>query len=145
MKIQLLLLCIMSNVFIGLHAQDSSNHQWKERILIILTNKKSNGVFQKQIAHLKTNDEGLTERKMVVYLCTPETYLKGLHSANSWNTGNEMYRKYKTTNSDFEVILIGLDGGIKLMETTLVSTEKLFALIDSMPMRSSELRKQSEK
>ena len=40
----------------------------------------------------------------------------------------------------FEVVLIGLDGGIKLRQTKLVSLDKLFTLIDGMPMRRNELK-----
>lgn len=43
--------------------------------------------------------------------------------------------------SDFEVILIGLDGGVKLRQTEALETKKLFDLINSVPMRQAEMRK----
>ena len=46
---------------------------------------------------------------------------------------------------DFEVILIGLDGGIKLQRTELLTKEDLFKITDSMPMRRDELTKKCEK
>ena len=38
------------------------------------------------------------------------------------------------------MILIGLDGGIKLEQTTILKKKELFRIIDSMPMRMEELR-----
>ena len=46
-----------------------------------------------------------------------------------------------TADTAFEVILIGLDGGEKLRQTKVLETDKLFAIIDGMPMRRSEIIK----
>lgn len=42
--------------------------------------------------------------------------------------------------SDFELVLIGLDGGVKFRSQAPVSPEEIFSLIDSMPMRANELK-----
>jgi hypothetical protein len=42
---------------------------------------------------------------------------------------------------NFEVFLIGLDGGIKIKQTKPITLEELYQKIDAMPMRRSELRK----
>jgi hypothetical protein len=41
---------------------------------------------------------------------------------------------------EFEIILIGKDGGVKLRSKTPISLEELFSLIDAMPMRRQEMR-----
>ena len=46
---------------------------------------------------------------------------------------------------DFEVILIGLDGGIKLQRTKILTKEDLFKITDSMPMRRDELTRKKIK
>ena len=38
----------------------------------------------------------------------------------------------------FEIVLIGKDGGEKLRQGQVLSSEKLFGLIDAMPMRQAE-------
>ena len=43
-------------------------------------------------------------------------------------------------NNDFEVILIGLDGGIKLRQDQTLLKQDLFRIIDAMPMRRNEIR-----
>ncbi len=125
--------------------QDLSTHRWENRLLIILSTSKDNPKYKQQILEFEGSPMKMKERKLLVYQVTPKAYRKGLDEHTGWSEGDALFKKYKTENSDFEVILIGLDGGIKLRETTLITAEKLFALIDSMPMRSSELRKQGEK
>ena len=46
--------------------------------------------------------------------------------------------------TEFEVFLLGLDGGIKLRQQEIVKTEKLFSLIDGMPMRKAEIRRKDQ-
>ena len=40
----------------------------------------------------------------------------------------------------FRVILIGLDGGIKIEKVKAISKEELFQKIDAMPMRIREIK-----
>ncbi len=138
-------LLIMIGFSTNSFGQDLSAHRWENRLLIILTTSKDNPIYKQQVMEFKGSPTKMKERKLLVYQGTPKAYWKGLDEPADWNEGDALFKKYKTTNSDLEVILIGLDGGIKLRETTLVTAEKLFTLIDSMPMRSSELRKQGEK
>ncbi|MCF2489231.1 DUF4174 domain-containing protein [Dyadobacter sp. CY347] len=51
------------------------------------------------------------------------------------------WRKWKIdTTSAFTFLLIGRDGGEKLRSNEVVSPEKLFGLIDAMPMRRNEVK-----
>lgn len=45
------------------------------------------------------------------------------------------------SSSSFTLILVGRDGGEKLRCTGVVSAEKLFGLIDAMPMRKDEIKR----
>ena len=58
----------------------------------------------------------------------------------AWRHAEDLFKKFKKTKNGFEIILIGLDGGIKLRQNELLSTRKLFELIDGMPMRQAEIR-----
>ena len=138
-------LLIMVSFSTSSFGQDLSTHRWENRLLIILSTSKNNPKYKQQILEFEGSATKMKERKLLVYQVTPKAYRKGLDEHTGWSEGDALFKKYKTENSDFVVILIGLDGGIKLRETTLVTAEKLFALIDSMPMRRSELRKQGKK
>ena len=51
----------------------------------------------------------------------------------------------KIVADDLHQLLIGLDGGIKLRQNSILTKEKLFAIIDGMPMRRRELKKNEDK
>lgn len=123
----------------NVNAQDLSKHQSKDRLILIITEEKTEK-FQQQITELQKHQQGLKERKLVVYKILPEKYSTGFQEEN-WKSSTELYGKYKVKNSDFRVMLIGLDGGEKLEQTEVLSIEKLFNTIDSMPMRQAEMRK----
>ncbi|WP_339649496.1 DUF4174 domain-containing protein [uncultured Salegentibacter sp.] len=130
---------LISSFAMSLNAQDLSKHQWKDRLILIIAEEK-NEKFQQQLIQLQNHKNGLDDRKLVVYQILPETYSTGFKEEN-WKNSNELFQKYKDKKSEFQVLLIGLDGGKKLEETEILSTEKLFNTIDSMPMRQSEMRK----
>ena len=123
----------------NVNAQDLSKHQWKDRLVLIIAEEKTEK-FQQQLTELQKHQQGLKERKLVVYKILPEKYSTGFEEEN-WKSSTELYKKYKAEKSNFRVILIGLDGGEKLEQTEVLSVEKLFNTIDSMPMRQAEMRK----
>lgn len=132
----LILLLTMS----AAQSQDISSHKWNDRIVLLLTEDVSNETYQKQVAELKTEEQGLKERKLIVYHLQPDSSKKGL-SANQWEKASTLFETYKKTNSGFEFVLIGLDGGIKLQQTEFITSKELFSIIDVMPMRRSEMIK----
>lgn len=131
---------LMSNV----NAQDLSSHQWTERLVLLLTDDVSNIDYLKQLKELKEDPKALEERKLLIYQITPTRYKVEVDDGETWQQGSELYKEYKTTNSAVEIKLIGLDGGIKLDQNEFLSREKLFSLIDGMPMRQREIRKNRE-
>ncbi|MEM9823617.1 MAG: DUF4174 domain-containing protein [Bacteroidota bacterium] len=53
-------------------------------------------------------------------------------------------QKYHQSKAPFEVLLLGLDGGVKLQQPEVLSCTELFAIIDRMPMRRQELRRRKQ-
>lgn len=49
---------------------------------------------------------------------------------------------YGIRKSEFRTILVGKDGGAKLSSRSPVSEQRIFGLIDGMPMRREEMRRQ---
>ena len=119
-------------------AQDLSKHQWKNRVILLLTDDLNNLTFKNQLAELKKDIDGMTDRKLIVYKVTPKKYSLGLEGESLW-TSSEIYAETKRSKAPFEIFLIGLDGGVKLHQTELLSIEKLFGIIDGMPMRRTEI------
>jgi hypothetical protein len=124
---------------VSMYAQDLSAHKWNDRLLLILYTENSQYLHQEQSKILQENMEGLEERKLVIYSVMPNQYKKGMGSDN-WMKSSRIHDRYSEEGKEFEVVLIGLDGGIKLRQSEILSIEKLFATIDAMPMRRNEKR-----
>ena len=130
-------LIMMFSKFSALHAQNLSQHLWKNRVILILS--EDNAAFQRQMLAFKANEKGMYERSLIVYHLKSDEYEQVMPKSDVQKSTN-LFKKKNQANASFELILIGLDGGIKLRQKEFLSCEKLFAIIDSMPMRSAEIK-----
>lgn len=121
-------------------AQELSEHLFKDRVQFIIVDDITNPYFKKQKEELIKNLPGMKERKLITYIATPKGYKKGLKDSVPWHNSTELYEKYSADNRGFEIILIGLDGGVKKRETEVFKIDDIFNLIDGMPMRRAEIR-----
>ena len=137
-RLLIFLILFNSNAMIG---QDLSKHTWENRLLLVVVKNTDDLEFQEQIGVLKNNQKGLKERKLIVYQITPEAYKEGLFDGNVWSKSKVLFEQYGSKNKSLEIILIGLDGGIKLRQTEVLDIETLFSTIDKMPMRRSEMKR----
>lgn len=124
------------------YAQNLKTHKWENRLLLVITDDTNNEIYKNQITELEHHVNGLKERKLIVYHIKKNSYKIGLNENNSWQESNKLYQAYKKTNTPFEILLVGLDGGIKLKQNKMLSSKDLFSVIDVMPMRKAELKKQ---
>ena len=139
--IQLIFLLLLMNTFSeNSKAQDFSTHKWENRLVLILVDNTDNTKYLNQVEELKNNPDGVKERKIVVYHITPNQFKVGL-SDEKWQKSETKYGRYKKTDSQPEIILLGLDGGVKLRAEEFLSSQKLFESIDAMPMRMQEMRR----
>lgn len=129
----------------SLSAQDISAHRWQDRVLILLTDEQPSALVEEQVAIFQKEEEGLRERRLVVYRISPTTWRKGLSSsAEARVTGSSnLYQRFNPDKKSFQLVLIGLDGGTKWRVDEVVSCADIFALIDGMPMRRAEMRRKS--
>ena len=127
-----------------LTAQQLDQHRWQDRLIIIVSNSFQNADLQKQFAILQTDETGLMERKLLVYQFSGEQYKTGLDSATTQTVEKGLLKRFEMAPSGFSIYLVGLDGGIKLKADQPVSLQKLYALIDSMPMRRTELSRKKK-
>ncbi|MFT6202543.1 MAG: hypothetical protein ACI9V1_000466 [Spirosomataceae bacterium] len=109
---------------INTFAQNLTDYKWKNRILLVFGNEKNEELLEKQQAIFNAQKSELAERDLIVFMNPESRSMKKL-----------------CDETGFEVILIGKDSGVKKRKTELMSTNELFAIIDAMPMRRSEMRK----
>lgn len=100
--------------------------QFKEYRELIILPVEQDKILQSQLSELSKDSAGLKERDMKVTICSD----------------NACRMKYTTDagQQSFTVVLVGKDGGVKKQWTRLVTIKEIFALIDAMPMRRSEMK-----
>ncbi|UHS58821.1 DUF4174 domain-containing protein [Agrobacterium vaccinii] len=109
---------------------------WKNRIVLVFGNADDLKVAR-QTNVLLTQKAELDERDMVVIGVTEDraTRIYGEVPALDPATIRE---DANIVSDDFQFVLVGKDGGIKLRSREVVSDNQMFELIDRMPMRRSE-------
>ena len=100
---------------------DLKDYRWKARVAVVFGSDK---LAKKQREILR--GEGMRERDLVVLAGTPA-----------------MAKRFELASSRaFAFVLVGKDGGVKLVRRKAPITRKeLFATIDAMPMRRDEMRR----
>lgn len=107
--------------------------RWKNRVIILSADDSETS--REQIRLFATDAPGFAERKLVVFMMNGDT-LSG-PGTRKWavKTARAVRRAYAVPERGFQLKLIGLDGGVKLERSSLLSLADLYAVIDGMPMR----------
>lgn len=109
------------------------NMQWKKRVVMVYCPKISDAEFNLQKKWLSEVGKDIMERDLTVIDCVENNL--------SAEDALHLKERFKYTPNHFCFWLIGKDGEIKLISNKPVKPEQLFGLIDSMPMRREEMKK----
>lgn len=124
----------------NLFSQALNEYQWKNRLVVVFSESSDSEELQQQLELFKTDLKAFKERKLKLISSIPGKHRVLLPDTSAWQN-SELFNKKKSNENHFEVILIGLDGGVKSRANKPVSPEEFFRLIDSMPMRQAEMRR----
>jgi hypothetical protein len=102
---------------------DLKHFQWKNRILLLFAPTTADERLKKQTDQIEANRAGFDERDLLTFIIPEQSPLRA---------------QFHVNNKAYIVILLGKDGTEKLRQESVVDPEKLFRLIDSMPMRRAE-------
>ena len=118
------------------------DYQWQNRVLLVFAPASDDVALAEQTANLSGRGAGLSTRDLVVWQLVNDksAYING--EANASLSSQLFYDYFSVKEADFTVILLGKDGTIKLRQTQPVTSNRLFALIDAMPMRQREMHEQ---
>jgi len=110
-------------------------YKWRNRILVVLSDDEK--ILNKQKDILIKSKDCLIDRDLIIfgYENLDAPFIKG--SQVELNSIKEEF----SISQDGNVILIGKDGGVKKTWKSYVSSDELFTIIDSMPMRRREMRR----
>lgn len=103
-----------------------------KRQVLLFYNEAGSQLRNKQVALLHEAGKDLAERDMEV------------HVYNTASAAAEVAKWNIKIASPFTGILIGKDGGEKLRWDSVITTDKLFGVIDAMPMRKEEMKRQNK-
>lgn len=102
-------------------AQFSSHRQ-----LLIFSNEANAHLAQQQLDLLLKDAAGVKERAIKTTIVEKESPL---------------FKKYNADTAQYTVILVGKDGFEKYRTNKIIETDQLFSIIDAMPMRRREMKK----
>lgn len=115
-------------------------HEWKHRLLLVFADSDSSNKYNEQIKEFTDHEGGLQDRDLKMFRLFAQGQFCFGDQPLSIAATRALYRKYETEEGNFAVILIGKDGTEKLRTSEVLKLEKLFSVIDAMPMRQREMR-----
>lgn len=115
-------------------------YQWRNRLVVVFSDNDSQTMAEQQINRLKKDQESLDERDLL-YFWFSEEHAGGRSPGFSAQEVASLRERYNPEGKPFLLVLIGKDGGVKMTRHAAVEPREIFDLIDSMPMRRSEMKK----
>lgn len=134
-------------ILFGSSALADSDHnplladRWKHRPLVVIANTHNDPLLQSIYQSLKDPaiQAEFDDRAMVLYAITPDKATRNGEVIERAET-QAILNAFKQAQSSIpSAYLIGLDGGIKLIQQHRIDLQEIFTLIDGMPMRQREL------
>lgn len=113
--------------------------EWEKRVLIVSAGDDEEKVGA-QLHEFLSASEGFVERDVVVLRQDADklTFVDGFSAGRHGVSDGGRY-VVDANSGAFEVVLIGLDGGVKKIWMRHVEAQDVFDAIDAMPMRQREL------
>ena len=118
-------------------AQALGQYKWKNRLLVVFSDT-SNAKAARQENMLMTERSGLGERDMLVLRVRGGSVMPIYGSGVELDADRIRQDVQGPEAGEFAVVLVGMDGTVKLSAHEPVTPAEIFALDDSMPMRAME-------
>jgi hypothetical protein len=132
----LVLFCLSMTQFSN--GQHFTDYRWKSRLIVIKTTSKKDSLASQQLNRFKNLSKEIIERKLILFQVTNDSMTRYDEFITEVTIQKQRgKRAYKIAR--FEVLLIGLDGGIKSRFKEPVNAQQIFSIIDAMPMRQSQV------
>ncbi|MDZ7692530.1 MAG: DUF4174 domain-containing protein [Balneolaceae bacterium] len=122
------------------HAFDLDDYQWKNRLLLIFAETESENSYKNQLNEFQDQQAGFDDRNLKVFHLFKNDQSFGDEKSISNSKTIELFDRFEVLDHAFVVILIGKDGTEKLRTKSVLNTDKLFSVVDAMPMRQQEMR-----
>ena len=130
-NIILILLLIIFPVML-INSSPLDKYLWKNRVVVTFSPSKNNTERNYFVNSINRNLCKFNSRNII--------HIDFIFNENDPEIENfeSSFENISLSSSEFRLILIGKDGGIKL-NSRKISLEEIFSLIDTMPMRQEEM------
>lgn len=119
-----------------------TEHRWQHRLLIAFADSESNAHVSELKAAVSAAACELGDRDLLVGWSFAQGESRVGDELLSAQEADALRQLLPESSHQFTAILIGKDGGIKASYADVPALEEIFALIDGMPMRRSEMHSQ---
>lgn len=136
MIMNILLISLLFNLFPMQDTVEKLDHlKWKNRLVLYFP-KEENSKFELSDSLLTE----LQERKVAYFIFKEKSVDSNLPIKFSESYQKSLLERYKMGSKSHCLVLIGLDGGVKLKKEEELDWGLIMRAIDSMPMRLSEMK-----
>jgi hypothetical protein len=120
---------------------DLEPFKWKNRLLFVFAPDRSDPLFDSLQREILARKQEVEDRDLLIFEVLENGTSQVGGSPLDPREAASLQKRFDIPTKASVVILVGKDGGIKLMRTDPVRLEEVFSLIDSMPMRMDEMRR----
>lgn len=117
-------------------------YRWERRLLLVIAAEAEAPALGEQGAILL--DPGFAERDLDLIEVVGGAPVTINGEATPTLNADALRGRYNPSAVPFRALLIGKDGGVKRQADEPLSASEIFALIDTMPMRRQEMRRQDD-
>jgi len=122
---------------------DLDSYRWKNRLVLLFTEEVSNEMLNVLTLDLHKDKEGLLNQEIRVFKISKSQKINDLLSNETMWMDENLRKELYVPENGFYVMLMGKDGAVKFKDSNPIAREKLFAIIDAMPMRQAEMNRKN--
>jgi hypothetical protein len=123
---------------------DLTSYRWKSRLLLVFSPTDSNPGFAAFDQNVSRELPAVKDRDLIVFRVFEKGPSRMDEHPLSSEDAQKLRRHFKVGPGRFTVILVGKDGGVKMVREHRAELQEIFDLIDSMPMRQREMKEKGK-
>lgn len=120
------------------------DYLWEKRVVIAFAPTPIDAALRQQQEAFLEQDEAFAERDVEFWEITAEGTVRLNGQFRPQLAAEPFYSYFKVKPDQFTLLLLGKDGEEKLREDAPITPERLYLIIDAMPMRQDEMGEASE-
>lgn len=111
--------------------------RWEHRLLLISGPEEA---VSQQAEACRAARDGMLERELIVVNSSSDPSELVVGDRKDIPEAPTFRSRFEMPKAEFQVVLVGKDGGVKERRSNQFDVEEIFAIIDAMPMRMREIR-----